>query len=327
MLLFEHLGRKKCVQIKTKMNIEKFEKMYYNIAENGGIIVNKEIIKEQLEYIEKIRSLNEGKELYYNILTMGCQLNENDSEKISGMATKMGYVYTDNLERVNLYIINTCCVRENAEEKLFGKLGELKKLREKNNAIIALCGCMMQEKHIQEKLKQSYPYVDIIFGTHTLHKFPEDLYKVIEEKKKLEDILDIDGKVYEGLPIKRDSSIKASVTIMSAKASKDDGHIEGKIYNNTEENITDKYMKVELFSDNSVSLGKEYVKIDELNPKDIKDFKINFTCDNVKSFKITLITPEEKAKEDEEKNKPLIQLNQNKEVEEITNQLKPEFNN
>ena len=120
---------------------------------------------------------------------------------------------------------------------------------------------------------------------------------------------------------------KASVTIMSAKASKDDGHIEGKIYNNTEENITDKYMKVELFSDNNISLGKEYVKIDELNPKDIKDFKINFTCDNVKSFKITLITPEEKAKEDEDKNKPLIQLNENKEVEEITNQLKPGFNN
>ena len=120
---------------------------------------------------------------------------------------------------------------------------------------------------------------------------------------------------------------KASVTIMSAKASKDDGHIEGKIYNNTEENITDKYMKVELFSDNNISLGKEYVKIDELNPKDIKDFKINFTCDNVKSFKIMLITPEEKAKEDEEKNKPLIQLNENKEVEEITNQLKPGFNN
>lgn len=119
---------------------------------------------------------------------------------------------------------------------------------------------------------------------------------------------------------------KASVTIMSAKASKDDGHIEGKIYNNTEENITDKYMKVELFSDNNISLGKEYVKIDELNPKDIKDFKINFTCDNVKNFKITLITPEEKAKEDEEKNKPLIQLNENKEVEKITNQLKPGLN-
>ena len=102
-----------------------------------------------------------------------------------------------------------------AEDKLFGKLGELKKIKEERGTIIAIGGCMMQEKHITNKIKESYPYTDIIFGTHTLHKFPEDLYKVIEEKKKLEDILDIDGKVYEGLPIKRDSSIKASVTIMN----------------------------------------------------------------------------------------------------------------
>ena len=176
--------------------------------------MNEQIVKEQLEYIKKVRILNEGKKLYYNILTMGCQLNENDSEKISGMATEMGYNYTDDLEKVNLYIINTCCVRENAEEKLFGKLGELKKLREKNGSIIALCGCMMQEKHIQEKLKQSYPYVDIIFGTHTLHKFPEDVYKILNERKKIKDVIDIDGEVYEGLPIKRNDEKRASVTIM-----------------------------------------------------------------------------------------------------------------
>ncbi len=171
-------------------------------------------VQEQLEFIEKVKELNKGKKLYYNILTMGCQLNENDSEKISGMATKMGYVYTEDLEKANIYIINTCCVRENAEEKLFGKLGELKKLREKNKSIIVLCGCMMQEKHIQEKLKQSYPYVDIIFGTHTLHKFPEDVYKILIERKKVKDVIDIDGEVYEGLPIKRNDNKRASVTIM-----------------------------------------------------------------------------------------------------------------
>ena len=112
-------------------------------------------------------------------------------------------------------LFNTCCVRENAEDKLFGKLGELKRLKEQKGIIIAIGGCMMQEKHITDKIKESYPFVDILFGTHTLHKFPEDLYKVIEEKRKLEDILDIDGKIYEGLPIKRDSKIKASVTIMN----------------------------------------------------------------------------------------------------------------
>ena len=95
------------------------------------------------------------------------------------------------------------------------KFGELKKIKEKNELIIAIGGCMMQEKHITDKIKQSYPFVDILFGTHTLHKFPENLYKVLEEKKKQEDIIDIDGKIYEGLPIKRDSKIKASVTIMN----------------------------------------------------------------------------------------------------------------
>ena len=74
---------------------------------------------------------------------------------------------------------------------------------------------MMQEKHITDKIKESYPFTDIIFGTHTIHKFPQDLYEILENKTKLEDVLDIDGKVYEGLPIKRDSSIKASVTIMN----------------------------------------------------------------------------------------------------------------
>ena len=177
-------------------------------------MLNTEVIEEQREYINKVKDLNSDSQRYYNILTMGCQLNENDSEKIAGMLTEMGYRETDDLECASIFILNTCCVRENAEEKLFGKLGELKKLKQKNNSIIAICGCMMQEKHIQDKLKQSYPYVDIIFGTHTLHKLPEDLYKVLSKKNKVQDILDIDGEIYEGLPIKRENSKSASVTIM-----------------------------------------------------------------------------------------------------------------
>lgn len=173
-----------------------------------------EIIKTK-QYIEKIKKINLNKNLKYSILTMGCQLNENDSEKLCGMLEEMGYTKTENQKEADLALFNTCCVRENAEDKLFGKLGELKRIKEERGTIIAVGGCMMQEKHITDKIKESYPYTDIIFGTHTLHKFPEDLYKVMEEKKKLEDVLDIDGKVYEGLPIKRDSSIKASVTIMN----------------------------------------------------------------------------------------------------------------
>ena len=169
----------------------------------------------QKEYMEKIREQIKNKNLKYNILTMGCQLNENDSEKLCGMLEEMGYVREENVKNADICLFNTCCVRENAEDKLFGKLGELKKLKEEKGIIIAIGGCMMQEKHITDKIKESYPFVDIIFGTHTLHRFPQDLYLSMQEKRKIEDVIDIDGEIYEGLPIKRDSSIKASVTIMN----------------------------------------------------------------------------------------------------------------
>lgn len=172
-------------------------------------------IQIQNEYMEKVKEINNGIIVKYHILTMGCQLNENDSEKICGMLEEMGYTKTDKQEEASICLFNTCCVRENAEDRLFGKLGELKKIKEKTGVIIAIGGCMMQEKHITDKIKESYPFVDIIFGTHTLHKLPEDLYKTIDQKTKLEDVINIDGKVYEGLPIKRTSKVQASVTIMN----------------------------------------------------------------------------------------------------------------
>lgn len=150
----------------------------------------------------------------YYITTMGCQLNENDSEKIAGIVEKMGFEKTEKLEEADLVIYNTCCVRENAEERLFGKLGELKKQKEKKGTIIAIGGCMMQEPAMLEKIKKSYNYTDIVFGTHTLHKFEEDLKKTLESGKRVRDVIDIDGEVIEGLPIKRNDSSKASVTIM-----------------------------------------------------------------------------------------------------------------
>mgnify|MGYP005756555677 FL=1 len=180
----------------------------------GGNNVTKQIEK-QLEDIQKVAKLNEGKNLKYSILTMGCQLNENDSEKLCGMLEKMNYTKTENLADSNLIVFNTCCVRENAEDRLFGKLGEVKKYKEEKGTIIAIGGCMMQEKHIVEKLRQSYPFFDIVFGTHTLYQFPTDLYQILCSHERIEDILDIDGEVIEGLPIKRDDTIKASVTIMN----------------------------------------------------------------------------------------------------------------
>ena len=171
-------------------------------------------IEKQKKYIKEVSEQNKGKNLKYYILTMGCQLNENDSEKRCGMIEEMGYKPTDKYQEADLVLFNTCCVRENAEDKLFGKLGELKRIKEQRGTIIAIGGCMMQEKHITDKIHESYSYTDIIFGTHTLQNFPEDLYNTILSKKKMQDVIDIDGEVYEGLPIKRTSNIKASVTIM-----------------------------------------------------------------------------------------------------------------
>ncbi len=171
-------------------------------------------INEQYKIMEKIRNMNLNKNLKYTIYTMGCQLNENDSEKISGMLEQMGYTFTEEISDADFVCFNTCCVRENAEDKLFGKIGEMKRLKEEKGTIIAIGGCMMQEKHIVEKLKKSYPFVDIIFGTHTMQKLPEDIYNILKTRKRVEDIIDIDGEIYEGLPIKRSDNLKASVTIM-----------------------------------------------------------------------------------------------------------------
>lgn len=172
-------------------------------------------IGNSLETIQKIAKINKGKNLKYSILTMGCQLNENDSEKLCGMMEEMNYTKIENLKEADLIVFNTCCVRENAEDKLFGKLGEVKKYKEEKGTIIAIGGCMMQEKHIVEKLKQSYPFFDIVFGPHTLKQFPVDLYEILLHRKRIENILDIDGEIIEGLPIKRDDTIKASVAIMN----------------------------------------------------------------------------------------------------------------
>lgn len=177
-------------------------------------MTEKEEIELQKEYIKKVNQLNKNKELTCYIFTMGCSLNENDSEKISGMLEKMNYKQVETMELADIIVFNTCCIRENAEDKLFGKLGEAKKIKEKRNSIIAIGGCMMQQEHIVQKLHQSYPFVDILFGTHTTHKLPEDIYKIRKEQKHIEDIIDIDGKIYEGLPIKREDSKKAYVTIM-----------------------------------------------------------------------------------------------------------------
>ena len=152
--------------------------------------------------------------LFY-IETWGCQMNEEDSEKLSGMLKKLGYSKTEEREKANIIIFNTCCVRENAELKVYGNLGRLKKQKAENpDLIIAVCGCMMQQKGVAEELIKKYPFVDIIFGTHNSYKFPEYLNRAKQENKSIIEIMDKEEGILEGIPIDRESSIKAFVTIM-----------------------------------------------------------------------------------------------------------------
>ena len=151
----------------------------------------------------------------YNIITFGCQMNEHDSETISGMLQERGCVETLSKDDSDITIINTCSIRENADKRFFGTLGQLKKNKKRNPEYIAcVCGCMMQQQHIVDEVKSKYPWVDIIFGTHNIHRFPELLENVSMEKQKILEVMEDSEQIVEGLPAKRLYKHKAFVNIM-----------------------------------------------------------------------------------------------------------------
>lgn len=151
----------------------------------------------------------------YYIETWGCQMNEEDSEKLAGMLRRMNYENTPFKNKADIIIFNTCCVRENAELKVYGNLGMLKKLKDKNpDLIIAVCGCMMQQEGVADHILKRYPYVDIVFGTHNAWKFPEYLTQAIRDKVQVKEIMTDDPHIAEGVPIERESGLSAYVTIM-----------------------------------------------------------------------------------------------------------------
>ena len=157
----------------------------------------------------------EMKDLKYFIETWGCQMNEEDSEKLSGMLKSIGYSKSTDIKDADIIIFNTCCVRENAENKVFGNLGELKHLKKKNpELIVAVCGCMMQQEGMADKILSKFPHVNIIFGTHNAYKFPEYLNRVKTEGVQVKEIFNKETEIIEGVPIDRESSVKAFVTIM-----------------------------------------------------------------------------------------------------------------
>ena len=151
----------------------------------------------------------------YHIITFGCQMNEHDSETIAGMLAQQGMEPVLDKKEADIVIINTCSVRENADKRFFGTLGQLKKKKTENpEFVVGVCGCMMQQQHVIDTLKMKYPWVDIIFGTHNIHMFPQLLENVMNEKQKIMDIWEDGGEIVEGLPAKRLYKHKAFVNIM-----------------------------------------------------------------------------------------------------------------
>ena len=180
-----------------------------------------EKIQEQDRFIEAVAEQNtrfyaiHQTKPKYMIQTFGCQMNEHDSEKLCAMLDEMGYERSVFVEECDLIIYNTCAVRENAELKVYGNLGQLKFQKRKNPDLkIAVCGCMMQQPHVVKELKAKYNHVDLVFGTHNLYKFPELLVNSMEAEKMLVDVWDVDGEVVEGLRSSRKFELKAFVNIM-----------------------------------------------------------------------------------------------------------------
>ncbi len=152
---------------------------------------------------------------FYKVITYGCQMNVHESEKLAGMLEELGYVSTQDENQADIIVFNTCCVRENAEQRAIGNIGALKPLKKKKKGlIIAVGGCMMQQDNKGKMIKERFPFVDIIFGTHNLYMFKEYLQKRLSLGKKTLEIIDDDGKIIENVPKARTSYPNAWVNIM-----------------------------------------------------------------------------------------------------------------
>jgi len=177
--------------------------------------LSEEVLERQLGAIERLKKRFEGKNLLYSLTTMGCQMNAHDSEKLKGVLEAIGYTETDDENKADFVLYNTCAVRENAELKVYGKIGYLKALKKKNpNLLIVLCGCMMQQGTVIQKLKKSYRHVDIVFGTHNIYKLAELIETRLDTKGTVFDIWEAYEEIVEDLPSIRKSKHKASVNIM-----------------------------------------------------------------------------------------------------------------
>ncbi len=186
---------------------------------SDNIIVADKLSEKQQEYMALIAEIMEirkrGEKPLAFIRTYGCQQNVADSEKIKGMLARSGFGFVDEPDDADFILFNTCAVREHAEDRVFGNVGALKNLKRRHPQIlIALCGCMMEQEHIANRIYQSFPFVGLVFGTHSLHHFPELMYHSLVDGKRIFERGNDDNKLYEGFPVRRDGSFKGWLPIM-----------------------------------------------------------------------------------------------------------------
>ncbi len=179
--------------------------------------ITPEQIAGQMDYCMKVHAMNAGMDHtpLAMVDTYGCQQNEADSERLRGYLSEMGYGFTDDEHRADLVLVNTCAIREHAEQRVLGNVGALTHTKRSNpNQIICLCGCMAQEPHVARKVKESYRQVDLLFGPHALWRFPELLWRVRATGKRVFENTDEAGSIAEGIPVVRQGKVKAWVSVM-----------------------------------------------------------------------------------------------------------------
>lgn len=183
------------------------------MSNHASVLVSEEELSSQRGYMTRVWAEMGGGR--YKIVTYGCQMNEHDSELLAGMLCEMGYTPTECDEEADVILFNTCCVRDNAERRVLGNIGALNLLkRQKPNLIIGVCGCMMQQEGVAEKLLRLRPYVDLVFGTHNLYRFPQLLFEAMSSGHRVLEVLNEEGRIAEHVPMRRVSSTQGYVTIM-----------------------------------------------------------------------------------------------------------------
>lgn len=226
---------------------------------------------ERIVYQTEDKYLGIGEGKTYHLKTYGCQGNLADSEKISGILDRLGYKPVDNDEDADLIIFNTCAIRENAENRVFGELGRIKNLKKKNpNLIMAICGCMAQEEKVVELIKTKYPQVDLVFGTHNIHKLDEYLFDIYTKQTRVVDVYSFEGDIVENVPVVRDHNRKAWVNIMYGcdefctycivpyTRGKERSRLPEDIINEVKGLVDDGYIEVTLLGQNVNAYGKDF---------------------------------------------------------------------